>query len=444
MTADAPVEAPRPFSITLDHPHQHLFRRLRRRIGVFAGGVLLAVGLTASIPAVPTSVAVVSFVIGWIATEPSDPDRWPPDDLPVRDVLLVWAIATPLAIGGVRLGLRLVRRHRTLVLFLRRFGYDDAQDAVTFAVLRTIGPSWRIVTLDDAEMTPIGVASAPRMLFKTGRIASRWVLTTGHALGIKAFPMLITALWGIVALALAGPAFEFARTGKTTPEAWIRAVDPLVTIVASVFDGRMPLDAIGPTLPGVFAVFAIAAAFSFGMMLVTMAALLLSFPLSTVLFFLSSSASSIREAEDSKTVAVSSTFEVDLAARAIARRSRKVFGPRLVVLRVQSSVWQHAVTQLAALSSLPLIDISEPTENVLWELETLIARFGDTCVFIGHYDQVTALATPPQGEPAASSIQHRLATLLRGREVLAYTTDKQGLTRFARSLRGLLLTRSAG
>jgi hypothetical protein len=43
------------------------------------------------------------------------------------------------------------------VLFLRRFGYDDATGAVTFAVNRTIGSTYRLVTLDDAEVAPLGV-----------------------------------------------------------------------------------------------------------------------------------------------------------------------------------------------------------------------------------------------------------------------------------------------
>ena len=96
------------------------------------------------------ALAVAGLAIAWASGEPK---RRPADDIPVRQVILVWAVATPVAIGGLRIGLRLVRRNRTLILFLRRFRYDDAQDAVTFAVLRTIGSSWRVVTLDDAELT---------------------------------------------------------------------------------------------------------------------------------------------------------------------------------------------------------------------------------------------------------------------------------------------------
>jgi hypothetical protein len=131
-----------------------------------------------------------------------------------------------------------------------------------------------------------------------------------------------------------------------------------------------------------------AAATSFGALIVAMAALILAFPLSTVLFFLSSSAASVVEAERSK----------------------------------------------------PSIDISEPTENVLWELEELTKRFGDKCVLIGHHERVAALAALPRTGGGARSVERRLADLLDGREVPAYTTDPRGLKRFARALSGLLLT----
>jgi hypothetical protein len=392
---------------------------------------------------VPASVAVIGFVLGWLTEDPSDPDAWPTPDVPVREIVLAWAVTTPIAIGGLRLGLRLLRRNRTLVLFLRKFGYDDAQSAVTFAVLQTIGASWRVVTLDDAEMAPIGVAAGTRRAFNVGRVVSKNILAFGHFVGLKTFPVVISAMWAVLALGLVEPAYELARTGVTTWEAWGNAIDPYVRIVASIFDGQPPLAYVRPTLPGLFAVLAMVAAISFGALMVTMAALILALPLSTVLFFLGSSASSVVEAERSKALAVASVAEIQQAALQIARRSRKVFGPRLVVLRVASPVWQDAVTHLAAVSSLPLIDISEPTENVLWELEVLTKRFGDKCVLIGHHTRVAALAALPPAGGGARSVEGRLAALLDGREVLAYTTDPQGLKRFARALRGLLLTRRA-
>jgi hypothetical protein len=164
----------------LDHPQRHLGLRLWRRISDLTGTLLLVLGLTASLPAAPASLAVLSFVIGWATTDASDPDPWPAADVPVQEIVLAWAVTTPIAIGGLRIGLRLLRRNRTLVLFLRKFGYDDAQNAVTFAVLRTIGASWRVVTLDDAEMVPIGIPEGTRRVFNAGHLASKHVLAFGH------------------------------------------------------------------------------------------------------------------------------------------------------------------------------------------------------------------------------------------------------------------------
>jgi hypothetical protein len=429
------------FTIVVDHPRRHVGRRVWRRISGITGALLLAIGLTASIPAVPATIAVGSFVLGWATTEPTDPEPWPDADVPVREIALVWMTSMPVAWAGLRLGLRLVRRHRTLILFLRRFGHDEAQLAVTSAVTQTIGGGWRVVTLDDAEMAPIGLPPGTRRLFRAGHLTSKHVLVVGHFLGLRMFPILISSMWGVFALGLVGPALSFARTGVTTWEAWGNAIDPYVQIVASIFDKQPPLDYIGPTLPGVFAILAMAAAVSFGALFVTMGALILALPLSAVLFFFSSSADAVRAAERTKTITVQSTAEIDQEARAIAARSRRVFSPRLVIVRVASPVWQHAVTTLAAMSFLPLIDISEPTENVLWEVDTLTARFGDRCIVIGQQERVAALAAQASASDCPPMMR-RLATLLDGQTVLTYTTDRRGLKRFARALRGLLLTQS--
>jgi hypothetical protein len=406
----------------------------------FAGGLLLLVGLMASVPAVPANLAVISFVLGWATNEPANPDPWPSPDVPVRQIVLAWAIVTPLAIGGIKVGLRLLRGNRTFILFLRRFGHDDAQSAVAFAVLQTIGGSWRVVTLDDGEMKPIGIPGGTRRLFTTSQFAAKSVLAIAQFAGLRTFPVLVMAGWGILAVALAEPLLDAWRTG-----AWsnvVSVVERYFAILASTFERRLPIDAIGPTLPGVFALVVTAAAVSFAVLIVTMAALILALPLSTVLFFLSSSADAVRDAEKSKTMAVATVGEIRSAAYAIAQRSRKVFGPRLVILRVDSNVWRNAVREFVALSSLTLIDISEPTENVLWELEELILRRTDRCVVVGHYDRVNGLATGRRDGGDLTPVEQRLAALLHGREVLAYTADRRGLRRFARALRSTLLTLS--
>lgn len=428
-----------PVSIVLDHPRRHVVRRLGRRMATVAGGILVAVALIASIAAVPSSVLVAGLALGFVAADETEP--WPPPDMPIPEVLLVWGISTPIAVVGLRSGLRLLRRGRTLVLFLRRFGYDAATSAVTFAVTETIGRSWRLVTLDDAEIAPVGVPAGTRRLFRLGGGISSAVLKIGHLVG-RAFPFLTMGMWVVVAVALAPPAMHWARTGDPKWQDWFSAVEPLLEILGDVMELRFPFEAIGPDLPGVFAMFAIAAAVAFIGLLVAFVALLAAFPLGAVLLFFSWSADAVRDAERSKTAEIRTAAEIRRAVSAVAARSRRVFGPGLAVLRVASAIWQDAVRQLASVSSIVLIDVSEPTEHLLWEIEELSTRFGPRCVLVGEHARVSTLAAPPGEGPASGALEARAARLLDGREVLAYTTDRRGMRRFASALHARLLERT--
>ena len=110
---------------------------------------------------------------------------------------------------------------------------------------------------------------------------------------------------------------------------------------------------------------------------------------------------------------------------------------RLTVLRVETPVWRETVAVLAARADAVLIDVSRISENVLWEIEHADERWRARTVFVGHRDLVRPLAEPsaPQhADPAAAERFDRLRRLLDGREVLAYTTDLMGRTRFRRAL----------
>ena len=234
-----------------------------------------------------------------------------------------------------------------------------------------------------------------------------------------------------------------------------RAIDPYVRILASVFERRPPLDVVGPTLPGVFA------APGHGGRRQLRGAPRVDgrahprVPAEHVLFFLSSSADSVREAERSKALAVTSVGEIQQAARDIARRSRKVFGPRLVVLRVASPVWQDAVSgaglgfvaaadrhlgadresrpRLAGCrqgAGLALVVATHrhlgADGDVLWELEELTKRFGDRCVVIGHHERVAALAALPSGDRGPAPVERRLADLLDGQRCWPTPRTRKG------------------
>ena len=213
------------------------------------GAVLLVVGIAASIVAVPANVLAAA----WFLDEDIDIEFEPGRTLSADEVLLAWAVSTPLAFFGVRRGLRLVRGRRSLVLFLRRFGYDDATSAVTFAVTRTIGSTWRLVTLDDAEIAALGVATSTRGIFRAIQLLSNAGRTLIELL-LRVFPTAQLGLWIIV-----GADLVRARIWEhaTDQGVWMRVLNPYVEIVATTFDGRLPVDAIAFSLPGMFAILAV-------------------------------------------------------------------------------------------------------------------------------------------------------------------------------------------
>jgi hypothetical protein len=84
----------------------------------------------------------------------------------------------------------------------------------------------------------------------------------------------------------------------------------------------------------------------------------------------------VQVADKSTAPVVENATASDDVARQLAAESRKIFAPRLVVLRVASEVWQPTVMRLASAGSLTIIDVSDPTENLLWEIQSLTDRPG--------------------------------------------------------------------
>jgi hypothetical protein len=424
-----------PVSVVLDHPRGYLGLRLWRQFVTLLGAVLLIVGIAASIVAVPANVLAGAWLLG----ENIDLEIGPGRTLSANEILLAWAIATPVAILGLRRGFRFVRGGRKLVLFLRRFGYDDVTSAVTFAT-RTIGSRWRLVTLDDAEIAPLGVATGTRRFFRAIEMTSAALFAVVNLL-LRVFPAVQLGLWVVLGADLArARIWEQASSER----AWMAVLNPYLQIVETTLGGRLPLDSIGPDLPGVFAFFAVVLAG----IVIGLGTALTAAPLAWVLgavllLFLQFPTDAVREAERSKTHDVRTREDIAVAGRIVADWSRKVFGPRLVVLRVATSVWRQTVSRLASDASLSLIDVSEPTENLIWEIEELTIRSRTRCVFICQHERAVQLA----GSSSSSDerpLDGEVQRLLEMEQLLAYTTDRRGRKRFARALRGRLLSLADG
>lgn len=429
-------------TVVLSYPRRrHFLRRARRGLETAFGYTLFVLGLLSSTVAFSATMLVFLYIVASSnSPEPGSSSEssnklW--SGVGIREVLIVWAVSVLITIVGVRMGLRLLHEGRRLVLFLRRFGFEDATKAVTFAATKTVGRSWRLVTLDDHAIAPLGVPTGTRRLYGAG---------TALALGAEKIPGLVKLLCKRVlpttAVAMAAVlGLQLLRAPDRHAALHDGTFDPYGQTVESLLRLHIPVGAIGLSLLGAFTLLAILlfliVGAAFGFVLISIPAALLMLTLFPTIHFLRLSADRVRDAERGKTHAIHVKKEIGTVVWSISSGSRKVFAPRLVVVRVAAPVWRQTVEGFAEVCAAPLIDLSDVSENVLWELDELTRRFGSRCLLVGRNDRVAWLAHPPAATPGSD--EERLLRLLDGYEVLAYTTDRRGTRRFARSLRTRLL-----
>jgi len=319
-------------------------------------------------------------------------------------VLVVALLVVPWFVG-----LRLVRGSRRLVLFLRRFGYTDATDVLTFAALTTMGRSWRLVTLDDAAVAPVGISRGMVKFAAVDEVSRIWVGRARKRIGLVARVALGAGLVGMAVVA-----------GHTRH----RHHSELKMVKASVAPPGTHVDD-----AGTFRIFLIVA----GVAVIAVIALaVVALILRPVFRPVHRFSATLRRAEQAKVTRVVSQQDVLKVAGAVRDQARRVFSPRLMVLSVDSAVWQKTVKTVANLASVVLIDVSVLTENLLWEVAEVVEDPSTACVLVGHAEGLRAL------DVIDTPLERRLVELLDGRTILAYETTEQGMTRFANALRATL------
>jgi hypothetical protein len=391
----------------LDCPRPGLTIVVRRQLRSLLGTLVTLAGL-AIIPALAVLVATA---------KPSAQDHPAHTSDSVAALFLVGVAGLVLVFLVVGRWLR--RGARNLVLFLRRFGYTDASGVVTHAVLGSLGRSWRVVTLEDASISPVDIPGGTKRLF---RAAEGGV----HALTWP-FQMIATA---------AIFAFWIAVCGMSAIAA-SRAVrdQDLGTLGRAIWPSH-PISGDAQAFHVLFIVAVVSVgATAVGLGVVAFVTALDPFVHVT---------QRIRAAEQSSRASVSAPSDLRPVISLIKRRSRRFFGPRLVVVAVSSDMWQKVVQRLASTVRAILIDVSEPTDNLLWEIQNIFSAGGTRCVLIGRYDRVRHLALDVPDPASTAENARRLAALLDGHEVLAYTTDPGDFRRFTRSLRSTLETVTTG
>jgi hypothetical protein len=359
-------------------------RLLGRGVAVGAGLILFVVGLLAAVLPILYVLLLASSLVD---------DSAPPG---MDSSLLILA---GVAVVATWFGLRFIRGRRRLGLFLRKFGFRDSTETVTYALAAGVGRTLRLVTLDDAMVAPVGV-SRPR------RWAGAWLFLLGGAAVVAGL------IWFL------GGGFDAAVKG---------AADDAVAQAGG--DGSLE-DAIG----GIFAAAIGAAIATLVILIVVMVPVAIA---ATVALFGGTSYLAARRAQRSATRAISDERSLAPTVRSIAARSRRIFGARLVVVAVTTALWRSAVQRLAAVADIVVVDVSQPTENLIWELAAIRTGGPGRCVLVGAHDHVAVLAYPDRLAPG--SVNARLAQLLEGAQIVAYEPGKAGLKRFARALRGACL-----
>jgi hypothetical protein len=137
--------------------------------------------------------------------------------------------------------------------------------------------------------------------------------------------------------------------------------------------------------------------------------------------------------ERDSTKVIDNAWAIATTARTVAARTRRILSPRLVVVRVASSVWQNAVQGLASVADVVVIDVSHPTDALLWEVATMKPLFRTRWVLVGSYDQVVWLGHPQVA--TAADARGQLARALDGEDVIAYGAHPADQKRFSRALR---------
>ncbi|MCV2394483.1 hypothetical protein OEB99_09185 [Actinotalea sp. M2MS4P-6] len=355
------------------------------------------VGLVCVVVAYIAGMAVMTVVAmgGVLAIASGDPLPDEPPDLETIAVLLGCLLVFFLM---WRLGVRLLRGHRHLVLYLRKFGFTGASAAMSTAIGSGLGRRWRLVTLDDHDTAPLGVGGGRRWLI--GLVWLALVVLTGWA------------VIGAVRWLSSGPADEAMQSAMES------AYDQVIAEGGDELTATLSMIIVGPVVALMVGFLILFFGVFFFSLLISVAA--------TGGAMLTMVIRSAGSAEHAKALVITREAEVHRTCTRLRRRTRRVLAPRITIARVADRLWQLTVLQLAAVCDAVIVDVSYPTDNLVWEISSML-RARTRVLPVGRYDRLRAVAADPS--PAAVEVRR----LLGDREVVGY--DPARLDDFSDGLR---------
>ena len=291
---------------------------------------------------------------------------------------IVWVLVFLVGLAAIYILIVLISSRKIPVLFLRRFGLSGPNRTITRAIEGGLGRHYRVLTLDDSNFVPLEV---PRI----ERIFSR----LGIPFAVLVFFLALVSFSGGLGLpdAVALRILYWFPMGLYAALLWL----PLLGLSAIVL-----------------------------VILIYRWIIRRSFKLEI--------------------------GSVEQLRRCIARvrglaawlRRPSMMAPQAVVVRVVSKLWQEAVSDLAGQVRLVICDVSEPTDNLIWEVERMSARPEVKCVFIGNGPMVQKWAQAT-GEPDADTPASRMKSLLQEQTILVFDPARRfPQRRFTRNLRNSL------
>ncbi|WP_157631336.1 hypothetical protein [Catelliglobosispora koreensis] len=344
-------------------------------IGFLLTGLLLAIW-----PVMALVIAVDNLVRPGESSEMSDSE-------------LVWtAVVTLGAVISTWFGVLLLRGRRQLGLYLRKFGFADTTQTVSHALRSAVGRSVRLVTLDDAMAAPVGVG------------AGKWIVGLMQLVGLAFAGVMLYSLLRLD---------EESIIRDTMEQATSSADDNVVDQFGAALGGAL----VGGMVAGFALIFLLTLTIIGGL----------------VGLFAYRAYKSAKQAQEEARQALVQRQQVGPVAKKLQAVARKVFAPRLIVVAVPGSFWQQAVSGFASVSRVAIMDVSHPTDPLLWEIQTLKPLFGERLIYVGSREHVLALTRP--AHEIAGTPTGLLAQLLDGSEIIAYGQTWPQRRRFAKALR---------
>jgi hypothetical protein len=257
--------------------------------------------------------------------------------------------------------------NKKLILFLRKFRQDDVNRTLQHAIRKTIFRQFRLLTLDDASFHPIA--------------SNRGTQFAALAAVIAACAAMF-ATFGTVRVYL-----HDGLTGFAQAETLIQA-SAVQGLLFPVLAPQMLIEFFGQVISTPFAEFLAL----YLNELEFLAFFVIGF--STLYFGVGIFAAVLAVFHVAALVRlrliVRSRIRDEIALERFAKYAKRlrsrlysptIIAPPAAVVAVETPIWQEAVLSLAVTADIVLFDLSDYTENIEWEIEQMLARHRDKCIF---------------------------------------------------------------